>query len=315
MTGVASSRVGLEIYRCPETGTRLRVETDALVNTSGRRWPIVSGIPRFVSSEAYTSSFGFEWNVHNSTQFDAHTDGASERELRLKTGLTPEQVSGRLVLDAGVGAGRYTDVLSRWGARVVGIDLSCAVEAAHSHFRKRTNVTIAQADIACLPFARETFDLVVSIGVLHHTPDTRSHFLMLVPFLKPGGEIAVWVYPRTGAYKNRKAWIPFTHRIPARWFYAWCRRFVPLIQNHVANPFINYFRRVFPISDQGLGVENDILDTFDGYSPTFHGIHDSEEVQGWFQEVGLVDVRVMPWRDATAVRGRKPILDDAGDES
>lgn len=306
MTGVASSRIGPEIFRCPETGAPLQLDADALIDASGKRWPIVDGIPRFVPTEAYASSFGFEWNIHKSTQFDAQTGGASERELRLKTGLSPEQVSGRLILDAGVGAGRYTDVLSRWGARVVGIDLSRAVEAAYSHFHERANVIIAQADIACLPFAQDTFDLVISIGVLHHTPDTRAHFLALLPFLKPGGEIAVWVYPRAGAYVNRKAWIPFTHRIPAPWFYAWCRRFVPLIQNQVANPFINYFRRVFPISEQGLGLENDILDTFDGYSPTFHGIHTSEEVQGWFHEAGLVDVRVMPWRDATAVRGRKP---------
>ena len=310
MTAGGASRIGLEVFRCPESGAPLHLDADALVDPSGKRWPIVDGIPRFVSSEAYTSSFGFEWNVHSSTQFDAHMDGASERELRQKTGLGPDQVTGRLVLDAGVGAGRYTDVLSRWGARVVGIDLSRAVEAAHGHFRERANVKIAQADIARLPFAPETFDLVVSIGVLHHTPDTRTHFFRLIPFLKPGGEIAVWVYPRTGDYKNRNAWIPFTHRIPATWFYAWCRGVVPLIHKHRGNPFINYFRRVFPISDQGLGLENDILDTFDGYSPTFHGIHTSEEVQGWFHEAGLVDVRVMPWHGGTAVRGRKTLADD-----
>ena len=47
-----------------------------------------------------------------------------------KTGFTPDDLRGKLVLDAGVGAGRYADVISRWGTDVVGVDLSFAVEAA-----------------------------------------------------------------------------------------------------------------------------------------------------------------------------------------
>ena len=61
---------------------------------------------------------------------------------------------------------------------------------------------------------------------------------------------------------------------------------------------------LFPFSDQGLGVENDVLDTFDGYSPRYHGTHSADEVTGWFRAAGLVDVREEGW--PTAVRGRRP---------
>src|SRR5262249_52136420 len=160
-------------------------------------------------------SFSFEWNVHNHTQLDPFRgDQLSERTLREKTGLTPEDVRGKLVLDAGVGAGRFTEVLARWGAIVVGVDLSYAVEAAPVTLGGMPNVLICQADIANLPFWPAMFDYIVSIGVLHHTPDTRRFFQCLTPFLKPGGEIAIWVYSNSDHYTTRARWIPFTSRIP-----------------------------------------------------------------------------------------------------
>jgi SAM-dependent methyltransferase len=188
---------------------------------------------------------------------------------------------------------------------VVGIDLSYAVEAAHENFRHLDNVLVAQADIAELPFKPETFDAIVSIGVLHHTPDTKKYFQALIPYLKPGGTIAIWVYPAEGDFVTRKQWIPFTSRIPERMFYEWCRWFVPYAHARLDSPLIQTIYRLFPFSYQGLGLENDILDTFDGYSPRFHGIHTPEEVKDWFIEQGLLNVCAPgPWN--TSMRGTRP---------
>jgi SAM-dependent methyltransferase len=299
-----SGRVGA-LLRCPNDGTPLRREDAAFVSESGRRWPIVRGIPRFVPDDAYVGSFSFEWQTHARTQLDAATGSAtSEQTLAIKTGLRAEDVQGRLVLDAGAGAGRFTEVLARWGADVVGVDLSFAVESAYANTAEMQNVWIAQGDIGRLPFAPESFDVIVSIGVLHHTPDTRAYFERLVPLLKPGGTIAIWVYPRERMYVTRSAWIPFTRRIPPELFHRWCRWFVPFAHRHLANPFIQYAAQLFPFSNQRLGEENDVLDTFDGYSPYYHWTHSPGEVEGWFRETGLIDVRSLEW--PTAVRGRKP---------
>ena len=270
-----------------------------------RDFPVVRGIPRFVDGDRYAASFSFEWNAHAQTQIDSvRGDDSSERQFRLKTGFTPEALRGRLVLDAGVGAGRYADVASRWGADVVGVDLSYAVEAAQRNFADRGNVLIAQADIGALPFRPASFDAIFSIGVLHHTPDTRAYFLKLVPLLKPGGTIAVWVYPREGDYLVRSRWVPFVNKLPPRLFYEWCRWFVPWAQRRLDRPGIGLVRRLFPFSSQGLGLENDILDTFDGYSPRYHGVHAPEEVEAWFREAGLTDIR-RPSDWNTCVRGQK----------
>lgn len=291
----------------PVDGAPLVREADAFKTSAGRSYPIVRGIPRFVADDAYVRSFSFEWNVHDRTQLDCfRQDKPSEREFIAKTGFTPAELKGRLVLDAGVGAGRYADVVSRWGADVVGIDLSLAVEAAQRNLGGRTNVWIAQADIGRLPFRPATFDAIFSIGVLHHTPDTCSYFRRLVPLLKPGGVIAIWVYPAEGDYLIRKRWIRFTNKLPPRVFYNWCRWFVPWAQRRLHDPFVGALRRMFPFPTHGLGIEYDILDTFDGYSPAFHGVHSVAEVEGWFRAAGLIDVRP-PSDWTTSMRGTKPM--------
>lgn len=274
--------------------------------SNGDRFPVVRGIPRFVPGDQYVQSFSFEWNTHSDTQLDSvRGDRSSEEQFVQKTGFSPSDLTGKLVLDAGVGAGRYADVASRWGADVVGVDLSFAVEAAHRNFADRPNVWIAQADIGRLPFQPGSFDAIFSIGVLHHTPNTRAYFQKLVPLLKPGGVVAIWVYPREGDYIVRNEWIRFVNKIPPRMFYAWCRWFVPWGQARLDRPLVAIIRRLFPFSTQGLGLENDILDTFDGYSPTYHGIHAPDEVEDWFRKAGLVDInRPSNWN--TCVRGRRP---------
>jgi len=265
---------------CPKTRQPL-VRTGDLLVTPDRAYsyPIVREIPRFVSSDSYVRSFSFEWNVHKHTQLDSYRhDSSSEEMLRQKTGLTPADVCGQLVLDAGV-------------------------EAASVTFGTQPNVCVCQADIAALPFRPSTFDYIISIGVLHHTPDTRLYFSCLPPLLKPGGELAIWVYPKEGHYLVRSKWIPFTSRIRKEWFYSFCKLFVPFASKHRQTPWIRQLMELFPFSQQGLGMENDILDTFDGYSPQFHGIHSTDEVMTWFRQEGLADIRPLPW--LTAVRGRR----------
>lgn len=298
-------RAAFSTLACPHTGQPLQRIGDALVTPDrAHSYPIVREIPRFVTSDRYVNSFSFEWNVHNHTQLDTFRgDQSSERILEEKTGLTPADVRGKLVLDAGIGAGRFADVLARWGATVVGVDLSYAVEAANVTFGEQPQVLVCQADIGNLPFRPGTFDFIVSIGVLHHTPDTRRYFDCLPRLLKPGGEIAIWVYPNEGEYATRAKWIPFTSRIPKHWYYSFCKVFVPWALRRRHSRFAHLLRHLFPFSDQGLGVENDILDTFDGCSPRYHGIHSPGEVTGWFRAAALTDIRDYPWH--TAVRGRR----------
>jgi SAM-dependent methyltransferase len=294
----------LPILCDPATGKTIEF-SDQELRSSTSAYPMVRGVPRFVSDDRYSRSFSFQWNAHSLTQLDSFRGGrGSEDEFVAKTGCTPSELKGKLVLDAGVGAGRYSEIVSRWGADVVGVDLSYAVEAAYANLQDRPNVWIAQADIAQLPFRPASFDVIFSIGVLHHTPNTRDYFLKLVPLLKPGGLIAVWVYPKEGIYPVRQRWVKYVNKIPPKMYYEWCRWFVPWVHSHGDGPWIKALHRIFPYASEGFGLEYDILDTFDGFSPRYHWIHSPEEVVHWFEEAGLDDI-VIPSRWSTCVRGRK----------
>jgi SAM-dependent methyltransferase len=280
-----------------------KADADHMTLADGTDAPVLRNIPRFVPSDCYATSFSFQWTTYTTTQVDSvQGSDLTQQDLIKKTGLTPADVAGKLVLDAGVGVGRHTEVLARWGALVVGVDLSDAVESARENLAGYDNAVVLQADIGNLPFRPEAFDYVISIGVLHHTPDTRTYTEKLVPLLKPGGELAIWVYSQ--AFSRRGEWVPLVSRLPLISFKDWCEWIVDVARAERGNPWLEAFMRQFPFSTHHPTAERSVLALFDGYSPTYHWTHTVEEVQGWFRDFGLTDIHSSP--SPTAVRGHKP---------
>ncbi len=258
----------------------------------GAQFPIVRGIPRFVETDAYVDTFSFEWNRFRDVQIDRQGATAeSEATFASQTGWAPADLRGKLVLDAGVGAGRYGEVASRWGAEVVGIDLSFAVDAARANIGARDNVHLVQADLFRLPFRNATFDAAYAIGVLHHTPDTRKAFAAVVPFLRPGGDFAVFIYARGHYHHFSDVWRRATTRMPARLLYGMTALAIPLY--YVCRiPLVGLgLRLLFPMS-QHPRPRWRWLDTFDWYSPKYQHKHTWPEVHGWFIGHGFEDIRL-----------------------
>jgi len=269
----------------------------------GTHVPVLRNIPRFVPSDLYTGSFSFQWTNYTSTQLDsAQGVSLTEQDLRNKTGLTPENVKGKLILDAGVGIGRHTEVLARWGAYVVGVDLSDAVETAQQNLKAFPNAVVLQADIGQLPFNIEKFDHIVSIGVLHHTPDTRAFTLGLMPYLKNGGRFSIWLYP--SGFARRGEWVPMVSRLPLIAFKDWTEWMVSNARTHRGNHWLEAFIKQFPFSTHHPTMERSALALFDGYTPTFHWTHEPDEVAEWFREAGLDDIQFS--QIPTSVSATKP---------
>ena len=175
----------MAILRCLSCkGTLLQGETGLTCAVCQRHYPVVKGMVRFVDAQHYAGSFGFQWLTFRDTQLDTDGSRRSESDFRRRTGFTPEELAGKLVLDVGCGMGRFAEVATRWGAYVVGIDLSRAGEAATENLRDRGAVFF-QADVFHLPFAPESFDYIYSLGVLHHTPNCEQAFKVLPGLLKP----------------------------------------------------------------------------------------------------------------------------------
>jgi SAM-dependent methyltransferase len=270
----------------------------------GTEVPVIRGIPRFVASDAYASSFSFEWNRHRRTQLDDATSRESEDTFHAKTGLSPEEVSGRLLLDVGCGMGRFADVVSRWGGKVIGIDLSLAVEAAHANLGNRENVRILQADLSRLPFRPGTFDIVYSLGVLHHTPDCEKAFRQLVPLVRPGGRLCIWVYGTMGPWERfARFYRKVTVRMPKGFLHGLCHLAIPWY--HVCRlPLVgDLLWTLLPIS-RHPNPDWRVLDTFDWYSPQYQSLHTFPQVYRWFCSEGLVDITLL---DApVALAGTRP---------
>src|SRR5947209_7176709 len=137
-------------------------------------------------------TYGLQWN-----QFRILRPEEDRATFLNRTGLTATDLGGKTLLDGGCGMGRYLRVAAELGPElVVGLDLSEAVLAAADLTADLPPVAIVRGDLLRLPFPRGCFDHIYSIGVLDHTPDPRGAFLGLAGLLKPGGRIAVWVYPR-----------------------------------------------------------------------------------------------------------------------
>lgn len=302
------------LLRCPACRLPLKQQGDGYECAEcGRIFPHTRGVTRFVGAENYADSFGFQWQQYARTQLDgAHSD-QSEQDFRRKTGLTPDALKGKLVLDAGCGTGRFAEVATRWGARVVGIDLSGAAEIAAANLADREFLAL-QADVFELPFAAESFDCIYSIGALHHTPNCEQALKSLPQYLKPGGTLAVWLYSAYNPwYRFSDIYRELTRRLPPKILHGILRVAVPTVNAvdstlravpGIGRPMSAFVRYVFPVN-RNPNRQWRVLDTFDWYSPRYQSKHTYEEVFRWFESCGMEEFHVADV--PISVRGRKPI--------
>ena len=295
---------------CPSCRSSLDKRPDGYCcSVCKKEFPLVRGLARFVEPGNYAGSFGYQWKEFSTTQLQP---SASEWDFRNKTGLLEEDLRGKLVLDVGCGMGRFAEVATRWGARVIGIDLSTAAEVAADNLADRAFLAL-QADVFALPFAPGSFDCIYSIGVLHHTPDCEKAFKSLPQYLKPGGTIAVWLYSGYNKwYRFSDQYRKITRHLSAKKLHAFFRvavpflywldrglRAIPLVGRVLAG-FVNH---IFPVN---LSEDSElrVLDTLDWYSPLYQSKHTYEEVFRWFEACGLEQLTV--GNISIGVKGRKP---------
>lgn len=298
-----------------------------LLGTSGRAYPIVNSIPRFVPEDNYASDFGAQWNRFPLTQLDSHTGEpiSLERLSRCFRGEL-KRIRGCRVLEAGSGAGRFTEILLDQGALLDTFDFSAAVEANARNNGARA-MNLAQADIRQMPFPKATYDYVVCLGVLQHTPDTEESITKLWEMVAPGGRLIIDHYrlnlwltlpPPLGdaekLYRRIALALPaarrfgFVKRLVNFWFpIYWAFRDSALARKVLARiAGIHFYYPALPLKTRQDFYEWALLDTHDGMTDAFKRYRTEAQIRNVLEGLGARDIQV--WKGGNGVEAwcRKP---------
>jgi len=136
-------------------------------------------------------SFGDEW-----LKFDAFSEadiqGAGDQYFDI---VRTEMLNKKsTVLDLGCGSGRWTKYIAAKAGFIEAVDPSNAVFQAAHVWNELENVRFTQASVDTLPFPDESFDFVMSLGVLHHIPDTAEAVKSGLKKLKHKGHALIYLY-------------------------------------------------------------------------------------------------------------------------
>ena len=312
----------------PAEGSPLVRDAEAFVSAQGRRYPIVEGVPRFVPAENYADAFGEQWVRFPRTQLDSATGLTLSRDrLERCLGHALPELAGQRVLEAGSGAGRFTELLLQAGATLDSFDYSGAVSANAKNNGAHPNLCLVQADVRQMPFPREAYDLVVCLGVVQHTPDPEETLRALWSRVRPGGRLVFDHYrakirnflpPPLGtagiAYRRYFLGLPREQRFDAvkrvvdRWF--------PLIWKYRANypvqfvlsrlnPVVNYYPH-FGLKDRDMYYEWMLLDTHDAMTDVYKHRRTARQIDAFLRSLGASEIKVSHGGNGVEASCRKP---------
>ncbi len=264
------------------------------------------------------ASFGEEWS-----KFAAFTDQEIKEVGDQYFDILPPSLNLKeaSVLDMGCGTGRWTKYICKKAKFVEAIDPSKAVLSAHYLLKDEKNVRITQASVEHLPFAENSFDLVFSLGVLHHIPDTKRAMQKCVDQVKPEGYFLVYLYY---SLDNRGSFYKFIFHASTL-----IRRIVSKLPNGLKKfkcdaiavliylPFINLARFIrfigfnnlakkIPLSyymdKSGNIIRNDALDRF---GTPLEQRFSKKEIHQMMTDCGLTDIKFSEGEPYWHAIGRK----------
>jgi len=200
--------------------------------------------------------------------------------------LTQPNQSGVRVLDAGCGDGVHLKVIYKQFANSVHIHCT-AVDIANSAIRKvkssfpESFLTAKVADIQDLDGPNDYYDLVISYGVVAYTEDPKWAISELIRVLKPGGVLALWIYPVDGLLKKSafQCARSVCRALGDRWTSILCHGLVPIMPLLPISSKISLRNSSWKACHEVLMVN---------LNPRHLGMLKQEIIDQWLNEGGLV---------------------------
>ncbi len=311
-------------WHCPVHKTMLHLTGDELECATGHAFPLVNGVPRFVGDRTYADAFGVQWNRYRLTQLDSyrHTHHSAERARRCIGQELWKTLAGKHVLEAGCGAGRFTEVLLAQGAFVTSVDLSSAADANAQNFPPSATHRIAQADVLALPFLPRQFDVVFCLGVIQHTPNPETTIAQLFEQVKLGGTLVLdhYCHRLSGYMKTAPLIRMWLRRLPPEEGLMWTERlvrcFFPLHRavRHswlgqklvsAISPVLTYFRISPNLSDE-LQYELALLDTHDSLTDFYKHRRTRRRIRQLLEELGAQQIWCEYGGNGVEARAKRP---------
>lgn len=275
----------LSILACPACGGTLHPERNTITCTScSASYLVTDGIPQLYAPHDGTAAKGdvtetikqfYEANPFpNYDDFDSVASLQDKARRGVFAKLLDEQVPfGACVLEAGCGTGQLTNFLAIANRSVFGTDLCLNSLRLGKGFRDRHGLQRAnflQMNLFRPCFKRESFDLVVCNGVLHHTSDPEGGFAGLADLAKPGGYVVIGLYHRYG------------------------RLFTDL-RRHVFRLARDRFQFLDPrLTDGAISAAKRKAWFMDQYKNPHESKHTIGQVLRWLRRKGLEPVRTIP---------------------
>lgn len=251
--------------------------------------------------------FGDEW-----IKFYAHNDDLVKKGGEEYFDILNEEMinNNTYALDIGCGTGRWTKYLTSKAGFIEAIDPSQAIFAADKLLGEIKNVRLTQASIETLPFADETFDFVMSIGVLHHIPDTRKAMYDCVKKVKKGGYFFVYLYYNlekrgpyyTALYKISNFIRKIVSRLPGNLKHFVCDVlaivfYMPFILAGRFFKFLGFTNLAKRMPLHGYQNRSFFMirnDTLDRFGTRLEQRFSAEEIIEMMQSAGLTDIVISP---------------------
>jgi SAM-dependent methyltransferase len=211
------------------------------------------------------------------------------------------------------------------GARVFAFDLSTAVEANYENCHRWPHYFVCQADLRRAPLAPHSFDFVVCLGVIQHTPSPEETIAILAEYVSPGGALVIdhysLDYPRNFAQRNlRSLFIRLPARVAKPMAIGLARVLLPLhkltwskrrgvwrVRSLLrrASPLIDYYE-IYPQLGNERLAEWSILDTHDTLTDYYKHVRTTQQIEECMRSCGLVDITAYYGGNGVEARAKRP---------
>jgi ubiquinone/menaquinone biosynthesis C-methylase UbiE len=295
----------IQLLECLKCKSRLLLENNQYrCSNCSSLFPIVKNVPRFVPSENYAGSFGLQWNRFEKTQIDSSLQtNRSQQRFTTETLWDSASLKNRYVLDAGCGAGRFSEIALKFGADLIAVDFSSAVDTAEKNLGEGSYLVI-QADLANLPIQSNSLDYIYCIGVLQHTKNPDIIVKELIRCLKVDGELTLTFYENSSwhvKFYSKYLVRPITKRLPPqlllKYLDATSKVWFPVTSwlFSLPKPWSRLFRFIIPIANyvefeylsKTDALSESILDTFDMLSPAYDRPIKKSTILKWVRDSGF----------------------------